>query len=287
MVIRLLLALLVGVAMTVHATDASPPIRVMSFNVRLPVESDGPNHWPMRRDLMIRTLRDARPDLIGTQELFKMQGDAIVEQLPEYAWFGIGRRGDGNDENDEHMGVFYRRDALRLIESGDFWLSDTPDIPGSKSWDNLYPRMVTWGLFERSADGHRFYLLNTHLPYREQDGPARVRSAELILQWLAELPADMPVILVGDFNDQPGSPVYATLAGTLRDAWVEAPSREGPDGTFHGFTGDPEERIDWVFYRGLRPRQVQTLADHEGQRYPSDHFPVLVEFDRESGTSPD
>ena len=103
------------------------------------------------------------------------------------------------------MGVFYRRDALRLVESGNFWLSDTPDLPGSTSWGNLYPRMVTWGLFERRADGRRFYLLNTHLPYRQQDGPARVQSAELILKRLAQLPADTPVILVGDFNDQPGS----------------------------------------------------------------------------------
>ena len=87
-----------------------------------------------------------------------------------------GRRGGGAD--DEHMGVLYRTDALRLVESGDFWLSDTPDVVGSITWGNLYPRMVTWGLFESRDDGRRFYLFNTHFPYRDEDDAARTRCAQ-------------------------------------------------------------------------------------------------------------
>jgi len=273
---RLLLACLLFALGAPHSASAEQSLRVMSFNVRVPVESDGPDRWEARRELMVRTIRDARPDLLGTQELVKAQGDYLAQRLPEYAWFGTGRR--GGDE-DEHMGVFYRRDALRLLESGDFWLSDTPEAPGSISWGNLYPRMVTWGLFERRADGRRVYLFNTHLAYREEDGAARQRSAELILQRLATLPPGVPVILVGDFNDVPDSPAYRTLAGALGDAWLEAPRREGPDGTFHGFSGQAEKRIDWVFHRGLQPRRARTLTDHADGRYPSDHFPVVVEFD--------
>ncbi|MFT3756902.1 MAG: endonuclease/exonuclease/phosphatase family protein [Pseudoxanthomonas sp.] len=274
---RFALYLLAGLALAgmAFATQATEPLRVMSFNVRVPVESDGPDRWEARRVQMARLIAAAQPDVIGTQELVEGQGDYLVEQLPHYAWFGAGRRGDGGDE---HMGVFYRTDKLRLLESGDFWLSDTPEIPGSLSWGNLYPRLVTWGLFERKADGRRFHLLNTHLPYREQDGPARERSAQLILRWLAHLPTDAPVLLTGDFNDVPGSATYQVLTGAMHDAWLDAPRRDGPEQTFHAFTGQAGKRIDWVLYRGLKPLHASTLAGNENGRYPSDHFPVLVEF---------
>ncbi|MFT3762377.1 MAG: endonuclease/exonuclease/phosphatase family protein [Pseudoxanthomonas sp.] len=266
------LALAAGAA---FAAEGPPPLRVMSFNVRVPVESDGPDRWEARRERMAKLVADARPDLIGTQELVKEQGDYLVGRLPQYAWFGAGRRGDGGDE---HMGVFYRKDALELVESGDFWLSDTPAVPGSITWGNLFPRLVTWGLFQRKADGRRFYLLDTHFPYRDQDGPAREKSARSIVAWLAKLPLDLPVVLTGDFNDTPDSAGYRELTGVLHDAWIDAPRRDGPEATFHGFTGRADKRIDWVLYRDLKPLSARTLTDNERGRYPSDHFPVLVEF---------
>lgn len=271
--IRLTLAGMLAAAAVAHAGER--PLRVMSFNVRVPVETDGADRWEARREQMVRLLREQRPDVIGTQELVKAQGDYLAAELPEYAWFGRGRRGD---DSDEHMGVFYRRNALKLLDSGDFWLSDTPDVPGSISWGHPLPRMVTWGLFERIADGRRFYLLNTHFPYRDEDGPARVRAAKLIARRVKKLSADVPVIVVGDFNDVPGSGAYRRLTRRLHDAWVEAP-REGPDYTFHGFTGQGDKRIDWVLYRGgLQPLRARTLDSRENGRYPSDHFPVAVDF---------
>lgn len=258
--------------------EVGEPLRVMSFNVRVPVDTDD-NRWELRRDQLVRTIREAAPDLVGTQELVRAQGDFIAGRLPEYAWFGTGRRGVQGDANDEYMGVFYRHAALRLLDSGDFWLSDTPGVPGSISWGNLYPRMVTWGLFERIADGRRFYFLDTHLAYRDGDGPVRVRSVEAILQWIATLPADVPVVLAGDFNDMPGSATHRTLTGTLHDAWMEAPLRGGPEGTFHGFSGTPGKRIDWILYRGLQSTRVRTIIDSAEGRHPSDHFPVLAEFE--------
>ncbi|TYT24864.1 endonuclease/exonuclease/phosphatase family protein [Luteimonas viscosa] len=252
------------------------PLRVMSFNVRVPVDADGPDRWELRRDAMVRTIRDADPDLLGTQELVRAQGEFLAARLPQYAWFGRSR---GAGDDDEQMAVFYRRDAMRLLESGHFWLSDTPEVAGSISWGHPYPRMATWGLFERRTDRQRFYLFNTHLPYRAEDGAARVRGAELVLRRLAELPPGVPVIVVGDFNDTPGSAVHRALTGALQDAWIEAPRREGPEGTFHGFTGDAGKRIDWVMHRGLRVRLARTLDRAVDGRLPSDHFPLLVEFE--------
>lgn len=248
-------------------------LRVMTFNVRLLTDGDGPNQWRYRRDLAAQVIGQQQPDVIGTQELFAEQADDLVARLPGYAWFGSDRRGG---RGDEHMGVFYRRDRLRVVESGDFWLSDTPDVAGSISWGNLLPRMVTWALFERIADCRRFYLFNTHLPYREQDEDARVRSIEAIVRRVRALPQGVAVVVIGDFNTVPAGREHALLATDLQDAWMAAPRRIGPEATFHGFTGKPDRRIDWIFYRGLHARQAQTITDHRGGRYPSDHFPVVA-----------
>jgi len=252
------------------------PLRVMTFNIRLPTDQDGANRWDARRNLVVEMLRAEAPDIVGTQELFKRQGDELVARLPDYVWFGEGRQGG---DQDEHMGVFYRKDRLKVRDSGNFWLSDTPTVPGSRTWGNLYPRMVTWARFERIADGATFTFYNTHLPYRDIDEDARIRCAELILSRLKQLPENEVVILAGDFNTTPESRAYSTLTGTFKDAWTAAPKRSGPEGTFHGFTGKPNRRIDWILFRGLKPLSVETVTMNREQRYPSDHFPIVVEFD--------
>lgn len=248
----------------------------MTFNVRMPTDQDGDNRWDARRDLVVEMLRAEHPDIIGTQELYKRQGDELVARLPEYTWFGEGRKGGTEDE---HMGVFYRKDRLRVRDSGNFWLSDTPNVAGSRTWGNLYPRLVTWARFERIVDGATFTFYNTHLPHRDIDEDARVRGAELILARLKALPANEIVVLVGDFNAPPESRVYTTLTGTFTDAWTASPKRSGPEGTFHRFTGRPERRIDWILFRGLEPLSAKTVTTNRNQRYTSDHFPVMVEFE--------
>jgi endonuclease/exonuclease/phosphatase family metal-dependent hydrolase len=254
---------------------AQAPLKVMSFNIRYANESDGANAWSKRREVAAAMLEKAAPDLFGTQELLKLQGDFLVGRLKNYAWFGVGRRGGGEDE---HMGIFYRTDRLKLIESGNFWLSDTPDVPGSITWGHPLPRMVTWGLFETRAGGRRFYAFNTHLPYRAEDEGARTKGAELILKRIEAMAGDLPVVLTGDFNTIPGSEAYRTLNTRLQDAWVSTPKREGPAETFHNFTGKADKRIDWIFTRGFAAKRVRTITDHQGAVQTSDHFPVMAEL---------
>lgn len=270
----LLAAVLLVLAGSAGAATIAP-LRVMTFNVRTP-SPDGVNVWVNRRDLFVRTVRDADPDVFGTQELHKEQGDYVVAKLPHYAWFGEGRRGG---DGDEHMGVFYRTDRLKVLESGNFWLSDTPDVPGSISWGHPFPRMVTWALFERKADGRRFYFFDTHLPYRDGDEAARTKGAKEILAHIEALPKNVPVVLVGDFNTTPASRAHALLTRALTDARATAPEHAGPDKTFHAFTGQPTEQIDWILTRGLTARSADTITVHEGKVYPSDHFPVVAVLD--------
>ncbi|KAF1726553.1 endonuclease [Pseudoxanthomonas mexicana] len=267
----LVLAGLLGLAsMQARATD---PLSVMSFNIRLPAESDGVDYWETRKPLAVRMLREQQPDVIGLQELVKAQADYLARELPQYAWFGRGREADGGGE---HMGVFYRKDRLKVIESGDFWLSDTPAVPGSITWGHPHPRMVTWALFEQHSDGKRFYLFNTHLPYRDEDEAARLKGARAIARHLATLPDDVPVVLTGDFNTTPDSDAHAVLAGTLQDAWTTAPRVEGIDATFHGFTGKADRRIDWIFVRGAQLESITSVTTRWNNRYPSDHFPLVA-----------
>ena len=267
----LVLAGLLGLAsMQAHAID---PLSVMSFNIRLPAESDGVDYWETRKPLAVRMLREQQPDVIGLQELVKAQADYLARELPQYAWFGRGREADGGGE---HMGVFYRKDRLKVIESGDFWLSDTPDVAGSITWGHPHPRMVTWALFEQRSDGRRFYLFNTHLPYRDEDEAARLKGAQAIARRLATLPDDVPVVLTGDFNTTPDSDAHAVLAGILQDAWTTAPRVEGIDATFHGFTGKADRRIDWIFVRGAQLESITSVTTRWNNRYPSDHFPQVA-----------
>jgi endonuclease/exonuclease/phosphatase family metal-dependent hydrolase len=253
-------------------------LRVMAYNVRQPAKGDGPNLWELRRDIFINSIRAAAPDLIGTQELFQLQGEYIAEKLPQYDWFSLGRRGD---RTDEHMGVFFNRDKFLLHDSGHFWLSETPEVPGSIAWDMSLPRMVTWGLFEIKDRGTRFYFYNTHFAHRRQDEEARVRSAEVILRRIEALPADVPIILAGDFNTPPGGEVHRMFTRVFQDAWLTAAHRVGPEATFHGFRGGTEgNRIDWILYRTRwKVLEAATLTYNEDGRYPSDHYPVLAVFD--------
>ncbi|MEO8999296.1 MAG: endonuclease/exonuclease/phosphatase family protein, partial [Rhodanobacter sp.] len=247
-----------------------------TFNVRVPVDTDM-NAWVNRRDLMVQVIKAEHPDLLGTQELTEEQGEYIAAHLPGYAWFGQGREGGIKGE---HMGVFYRTDRLTVLRSGDFWLSDTPDVPGSKTWGQPYPRMVTWARFRLRDGGGSFDYFNTHFPYRPEDVRARALSADEIMQRIGQLPSGTRVILAGDFNCGPDSPVYAKLTGMLHDAWKAAGSRSGPAKTFHNFTGNPDQRIDWILSRGFKAIAVRTITTHDGARYPSDHFPVVAEFVR-------
>jgi endonuclease/exonuclease/phosphatase family metal-dependent hydrolase len=249
----------------------------MSFNVRYANPQDGPDRWDNRRGLFMETIRQKAPDLIGTQELLRSQALDMAEALPEYAWFGRSRRGD---ESDEHMGVFYRRDRLELIDSGDFWLSETPERPGSSSWSMSLPRMVTWGRF-RLRNGPEFLLLNTHFAHRREDEPARQKSARLIASRISLYDEALPIVLTGDFNAPAGGETYALLSPPLKDAWKEAGKRAGPEGTFHGFTGKPgEARIDWILFRApWRVLEAETVTTQREGRFPSDHFPVFAVFE--------
>lgn len=257
------------------AAASAESLRVMTFNVRLPAKGDGPNRWELRQDTFLRTIQLKNPDVMGTQELFYTQGQYIVENLPEYDWLGNSRRGN---REDEHMGVFYKRAKLRVIEAGNFWLSDTPEIAGSIGWGASLPRMATWVLFEIRATGRRFYFFNTHFHHTKDAETIRANSAKVIARFIDAKPADATLILTGDFNTGPESEAYRLLTTKLKDARLTAARKLGFDNTWSGFKGDTDgTRIDWILYKGpLAALESETVTYNENGRFPSDHYPVFA-----------
>lgn len=256
---------------------SEPAIRVMSFNLRFATANDGDNRWELRRDLLLRTIQQFNPDLLGTQETLPIQAEFLGHALPQYEYWGRSREADENSGG-EQSGLFFRKDRFRRVDQGHFWLSESPEAPGSKSWDTSLPRMVTWVELEDTHASRRLRFYNTHFDHL--GSMARLESARLLRRRIAGLPASTPTIVTGDFNCGADSEPYQALFGPgenrLQDTYriVHGPSRE--KGTFHAFRGEAgERRIDWVAVTSnWRVRAAEIDLTHDGGRYPSDHFPV-------------
>ena len=138
--------------------SSAEELRVMTFNLRVRKRLDGPNIWDLRRDLVVERIRDFDPDLLGTQEGLDFMESYLKQQLKDYTFFGAGV-GDGSPVG-EMCGVFYRTARFELLDRGLFWLSTTPDQPGSHAWGSFIPRMVTWVKLRPRDGGAAFFWFN-------------------------------------------------------------------------------------------------------------------------------
>ena len=256
--------------------EAPDGLHAMSFNIRFNNPDDGEHAWPNRKDRVASVIRFHEADVAGLQEALIGQIRDLEARLPGYAWVGVGR-GDGAEDG-EFSPIFYRTERLELLEHDTFWLSTTPDVPGSQSWDAALPRIVTWARFRDRQTGQAFYHFNTHFDHRGET--ARLESARLITQQVDAIAEGAPTVVTGDFNVTPDAPPYAHLAGTFADAYAAVEAPHGPPGTYFGFEVTTEEgrRIDYVFTAGgVAVQRFGTLTDQWRGAYPSDHLPVLAE----------
>lgn len=259
--------------------EAYLSINIMSFNIRYNNPDDGLNAWPNRKARVASIIEFHDPDLLGLQEVLKGQLDELAQMLSEYEWVGVGR--DDGFDNGEFSPIFYKSERFDLIENGTFWLSETPQTAGSKSWDAALPRIATWALFADKSTSKKVFHLNTHFDHRGE--LARIESAKLITRLLPSLAADAPVVVTGDFNKAPDSLVYSNLVELLYDSkTLSRKSPHGPEGTFGGFTveiDETSERIDYVFVsEGIDVLRYGALSDQWNGYYPSDHLPVIAEI---------
>ncbi len=255
----------------------------MTFNIRMNSAADGPNAWPLRKDIAAGTIAFHRPHIAGLQEVLRDQLADLQTLLPEYAWVGVGR--DDGKEAGEYNPIFYLKARFRLLASSTFWLSETPDRPGVKGWDAACARVVTWARLRDDWTGETVVALNTHLDHVGET--ARRESAALILSALPRISQGAPCILTGDFNCTREEPAYRTLVSgdssrpILKDARdASAAKPYGPAYSFNGFNADarPGLPIDHIFVgSSFAVLRAGILPGSWGGRFVSDHNPVLAE----------
>ena len=249
-------------------------MKVMSFN--LLCSGKFRRRWQNRIPLAVRLIRNYEPDTFGVQEAHIGWMNALAASLPDYAWVGVGR--DDGAEKGEFSAVFFRRDMFTLIDSGTFWLSETPEKPGL-GWDADCIRVCTWALLENVETGKRFVHFNTHL---DHIGPiAQQKGAELVAERSRTLFADVPAFFTGDFNVTPDSaPCKAVKSGGFLDARDVAPVTD-KGVTFHDFeSGRESSVIDYVFVRGdVKVNSFSVIRDKIDGDLPSDHYPVIAEIE--------
>lgn len=263
----------------------SDRLRVCTFNVRYDTPADGPDAWPRRRESVVRTLRGIDADVVGLQEPLAHQYEFLRTTLEGYEWYGVGRRRDGAGER---CPIAWRATGFDAVERETRWLSPTPSVPGSVGWDASHPRIATRVRLRHRGTGTAFDAWNVHLDHEGRQ--ARIESARLLSAWIDR---SVPTVLLGDLNATPSSPPHTILrtrpGARLRDARGVAEAASGPTAvcgpaaTFHGFTGVPTDRIDYVFVRGFGVDRVATVARSENGAYPSDHFPVVASLRRSEG----
>ena len=279
LVLNALLLLFMFPTLLFAQDSVSSSLRVITFNIRYNNPNDGEHAWPNRKERVASLIRFHQADLIGMQEVLKNQINDLESLLPGYSWIGVGRD-DGKDAG-EFSPIFYRTDRFQLTDNGTFWLSETPDVIGSKSWDAAITRIANWAQFSDRNTSQTFLLLNTHFDHRGEQ--ARSESAKLIVDHLQGLTAEYPIVVTGDFNVPPSSAAYATMLSYLKDSrLVSQIPAHGPEGTFAGFTVGStanQDRIDYIFVDSSTSVLRQgTLTDQHNGNYPSDHLPVFAEL---------
>ncbi|WP_445431731.1 endonuclease/exonuclease/phosphatase family protein [Chryseobacterium indoltheticum] len=256
----------------------SQNLKVMSFNIRLNVDSDKENSWTNRKQDAVDLLSYYHPDYFGVQEALPEQMKDIKNGLKNYDYVGVGR--DDGKEKGEFSAIFYDTERLQVIKSGTFWLSETPEKP-SKGWDAAYNRVCTYAVFKDKKSKKEFLAMNLHFDH--VGNVARVKSADLILKKIKEInPKNLPLTLSGDFNLTDDTEPIKIISQNLKDSFYNSEKKHyGPKGTFTAFnvTEVPQDRIDYIFVKGFKIKSNRHINDRrENLLYPSDHFPVLTEL---------
>lgn len=277
----------------------STDVRVMSYNIRLNTPDDGESAWPNRRNELANQVRFNRPDIGGMQEVQVDQLRDLEQRLPEYTFIGVGR--DDGAEGGEFSPIFFDTRRFTLLDSGTFWLSETPDQPGSVGWDALLPRIVTWVQLVDSLSGRTLIYFNTHFDHEGQ--AAREQSAILIRHRIADIAGQEALFVVtGDFNVTPDNAAYESMTRAdgpipVADALLKTLTpHHGPVETHFGFTVNCERawppifdvigpsqttprRIDYIFVaQSIGVLRHATLTDSRDGRYLSDHQAVLADL---------
>ena len=275
--------LFIAISFIVSISVQSQELNVMTFNIRYNTMNDSLNAWPYRKDNAASQIRFHNVHILGVQEALHEQVMDLSQSLSQYKYVGVGR--DDGKTKGEYSAIFYDSTRLRLLGSSTFWLSLTPEIASSKSWDAAITRIVTWAKFKDAASKKTFFVFNTHFDHIGKE--ARRESAKLLKQKVKEIVGNNPVIIMGDFNSKPSDePIKILMDAYDPDKFIDTKAisiapHYGPQGTFNAFTSKEtdNEPIDFIFLKGKwKVLQHATLSQTWEGRFSSDHFPVFTKL---------
>ncbi|MCR4031613.1 MULTISPECIES: endonuclease/exonuclease/phosphatase family protein [Flavobacterium] len=255
-------------------------LKIMTYNIRLDVASDGENAWPNRKDYFNGQIKFYSPDIFGVQEATPNQVLDIASAQTNYDRFGIGREENGLGEA---CTIYYKKDRFKVEQSNTFWLSETPEKV-SRGWDAACNRVCTYGLFKDLKTKKTFWVFNLHLDHMGEE--ARVKGVQLALSKIAALNTkNYPAFLMGDFNSEPDTKQIMEIKKVMDDTKdVSKEKPFGPSGTFNDFKHNEPVTLllDYIFVSknsSLKIQKHAVLSDSKDLKYPSDHLPVLIEID--------
>ena len=252
-----------------YATD----LKVISYNIRLASGKDGEHQWKNRRPATSAMILAQRPDVMGIQEALAEQLAYLSRTCSDYGYVGGGRE-DGRHKG-ETTAIFWNRRTVSLVDWGMFWLSETPDKP-SLGWDAAYLRTATWARMKLRANGHEFFVVNTHLDNR--GATARMRGMELILNRIQTLNTEgLPVVLTGDFNTGVEDPMLSMLDRQMSN--IRNTARESDSVlSFNAFGKQPARMLDHIYTQGFDrgDRFCTDTLTYAGRPYISDHYPIVA-----------
>lgn len=260
-------------------------LKVGSYNVRNDFSDKGtPNAWNDRKADLVALVRSLDMDVFGMQEVCPGQAAYFRERLPEWEFVGDHRGPDR--KSDEASPVFYRKSRFEALKSGSFWLSETPEVPASKSWGTCCTRICSYLILRDRATGRKFCFANTHTDHISE--LARKNGMELIIRRMNEFGEGCPIVFTGDHNCPYDEAPAVAVRRLLKDARDIAEIRDvGPVNTFQNFgkfanvTGAEARklRIDYIYVSpGTRVLDFETHGDKRpgADLYPSDHYPITA-----------
>lgn len=266
------------------------PHTVLSCNIRvaLPEDDAKGNGWAARKDLCAEVIRSRNPDIVCLQEVLRVQDEDMRKFFPDFGFFGFaGPEMDAHPEGYHGIAknvIMFSKKRYEFVSAGGFWLSETPHLPGSSSWNSMRPRNVNWVRLKDRATGVEFRVIDTHLDHKSQ--PARLGQIKMIMDESVLYPDAFPQLFAGDFNAHGHNPVYEIIRQAGWKDTYDAVHPEGYRGYMaHAFLGveyakklTPEKlkrdlRIDHIFMRGaVTAVDAEVIKDSKDGKYPSDHY---------------
>jgi endonuclease/exonuclease/phosphatase family metal-dependent hydrolase len=252
-------------------------LKLMSYNIRYDITTSNASPWMERHDAISSQIKRYDVDIVGMQEVLDHQRAQLLGDLPGFASIGVGR--DDGQKAGEYSPIFYKVERFRVLSSGTFWLSPTPDVP-SKGWDAALNRICTYAQFFDLKSNQSFWVFNTHFDHVGEE--ARMKSSVLILQKIQEVTKGtrQAVIFCGDLNLNDDHPTISFLQAQMKDALLGSKDvKSNMNKTFNNFDLENEasKRIDYIFTNEkAEVLTFETVVERFGISYPSDHFPILT-----------